>query len=491
MNAEGIFALAFIGVLFLGPGRRRDESRRGTHESDTYQRRQRFESSWAPGDAGPKPRRQGGSPGPTRAWLLVAVVAIAFAPYLSFPFLADDYSHIQHARAADLPALWAHFAVPETDRFFRPLGYLSYALDAQWAGTSPTFWRASNLALHLVNTLLVYLLCLRLRLSPIAALAGGLLFGLHGSRPEVVTWVSARFDLLAVLFGLLSILCLVREWRAAAAAAVFLAALSKESAYVVPLLGIAVLWFERRPWREIARLTWPSAAVAVAVFAYRWWLLGGIGGYRNAANGSPTVFNFRFASTLKALFLRFWAAMLFPINWTGGLEVWMAVALAAGIVAMIVIAWGGAPRRTAALAVLFATVCSLPVHQFLSIGPDLEKSRVIYFGSVGLAILFAAAMNGRGAQIAMGVMLVFQVAALEHNLAIWKRVGYLAEATCRAAADAGAVVTGLPNVVDGVYFLHTGYPECVEMRAQTARPSAPPDVWVWNEKLRTIEPARH
>ncbi len=423
MNVEGIFALLFVALLLVNSRSARKPNRRAF--------------AWAP-------------------VALALIVALAFCRYLAFPFLADDYVHTANAHAFDWHAMVALFTVPASDRFFRPVGYLSYALDGLWAW-APWAWRTVNLALHILNTLLVYALCRKLDLPQLPAFLGALLFGIHGSRPEAVTWVAARFDLLAVLFGLICLLCMIRGWRFAACCAVLLATMSKESAFVVPLLAVAVCWYQRRPWRP----TVPLFAVAAIVFAYRWWLLGGIGGYHDAANGAPTVFNFRLTSTLKALFPRFWATLLFPVNWTGALGTVLALCMVLGIGALAYLAWRGAERRPLLLGLLLATICSLPVHQFLSIGPDLEKSRVLYFASVGLAVMFAAARS----RTAVCVFLLFQFAALEHNLEIWKRVGYLAKSVC----DAGVTITGLPNVVDGVYFLHTGYPECMSRRSSDTR----------------------
>ena len=464
MNVEGIFALA---VVFCAA---------------------RHREAWPAGRA---------SSSPILLPAVLLLTALAFLPYLSFPLLADDYTHIHNALLATPHSLWAHFTIPETDHFFRPAAYLSYALDATWAGTTPVLWRISNLVLHLINTWLVYQLCLRLRFPPIPAAAAALLFGIHGSRPEVVTWVAARFDLLAVLFGLLTILTIRSRPFGLPAAAMLLAALSKESAYVVPLLAALVLWFDGLHWREIVRRTVPIAAVAVAVFVYRWWLLGGIGGYRNVASGNPTVFSFRLTSTLKGLFPRFWGTLVFPVNWTGEISVWFWLALALGVAGIAFLAWQGADRRRWLLGFGFATICSLPVHQFLSIGPDLEKSRVLYFASIGFAMLFGAMTERRNAWPAAAGFLIFQFAALEHNLAIWKSAGNLAQATCRAGADlvrsepGPVVVLGLPNVLDGVYFLHTGFEDCVEMQTGQ-RPETEPKpgarVWIWDDAARKIQP---
>ncbi len=456
MNAEGIFALLFVALMLLRSGPVRGKE---------------FRARWL-------------------VWVLAVVVVAAFWRFLAFPLLADDYSHIAHARAFVPHTFVTLFTVPAEDHFFRPLGYLSYALDAQWAGLSPAAWRAGNLTIHILCTVLVYALCRKLEIGRAGAFAGAMLFGIHGSRPEVVTWVAARFDLLAVLFGVACILLVLKGWRAAASVALMLAAMSKESAYVVPLLVCAVLWYQRRSWASIARDTWPLSLTAALVFVYRWRLLGGIGGYQSAGAGTPTVLQFRLSSTLKALFPRFWATLLIPVNWTDGLQFLMACCLAAALAGFVYLGWKSGDRRLLVLGIVFCTICSLPVHQFLSIGPDLEKARVLYFASIGLAIIFAALASRRSSWPAVAVVLLFQFAALQHNLGFWKRAGWLAEATCRQAAELSRThavsVTGLPNVVDGVYFLHTGFPECVDQ--QGGRLSSGGEPWHWDPQSRRLKP---
>ena len=417
LNAEGYFALAWLLMVFA-------RSREG----------EPCEMGWS---------------GP---WWMLFVSPLAFLAFLSFPFLADDYPHILHARALAWRGIPALFTVPAADHFFRPLGYLSYAFDAQWAGLSPALWRLTGLAIHLANTLLVYALCRELRFPSLPAVFGAILFAIHGSRPEAVTWVAARFDLLAVLFGLGALIFCLRGARWLAALCLFAAVLSKESAFVVPLLAVAALLYARK---DVVRNVAPLFGVAAVVFVYRWILLGGVGGYRNAETGAPTVFDFKWTPTLQALFPRFWGTMLFPLNWTDRPGVLLLLLLGLAVVALLWFLKGQASRRALLLGVGFAYICALPVHQFLSIGADLEKSRVLYFASVGLAIIFAALIVSRRMVVAAVFILLFQVAALEHNLVIWKRVGYRAQQACVAGAR------DLPNVVDGVYFLHTGYPECL------------------------------
>jgi hypothetical protein len=436
MNLEGVFALAFLGLLAARDAREAGAPGGSARKRDLY-----------------------------LAAALAVIVIAAFVRDLDFPLLADDYIHIWNARHADWRAILAHVTAPETDHFFRPAVYWSYAFDALWAGVSPTTWRAGNLAIHVVNTLLVYWLCRDVRFARTGAFIGALVFGLHGSRPEAVTWVAARFDLMAVMFSLGCVLAVLNSAKWWIGCSLFaMALMSKESAYVTPLVAALVLRYVGLHWRAIRKPVAPLFGIAAVALMYRLWLLHGIGGYRDPVSGSAVVLHPALMPTLNAVFLRFWAALMFPLNWTGELSTLTGAALAAAIAAYIYIAWQGTERRKASLGILVAVTCSLPAYQFLSIGMDLEKSRVLYFSSVGLALLFAAVFERNDIKLMLcAVALVgFEWIALQNNLGHWRHVGELAGRTCAAQAKAPAEQRAQqPNVVDGVYFLRMGLPECV------------------------------
>jgi hypothetical protein len=123
----------------------------------------------------------------------------------------------------------------------------------------------------------------------------------------------------------------------------------------------------------------------------------------------------------------------------------------------------------------FLMLAALPVHEFLLIDANLEKSRVLYLPSVGYALVFAAALEGARPRIALGAacaILIFQAAALQHNLGVWGGVSRLAEDTCEsvAALQSPAALSDIANTIDGVYFLHTGLRGCIESIGGKARP---------------------
>jgi hypothetical protein len=449
INAESIFAAAAILLLILRPGSGRSTRYRNLPELYLV-------------------------PG------LAATLLVAHWPSIFVGFLADDYAHILAGHKADLATVAHWFTVPAADNyFFRPVGMSTYWLDAQWAGFSAIRWHAGTVALHTVNSLLVLALARRLGLAPIWAAFAAALFGLHGSRPEVVTWTAAHFDLLATLFVLIAVHAFL-SWSAKPNALWLVLLMlvsaggyfSKESAFILPLLLLLCAWYQRHLRFREGKAILVVAILAVVAFTIRWSILGGIGGYVDPS-GRPGVLAFNVTLAAKALLLRQWAILFFPINWTDPLSLALQLAIPLAASAALAILWFGRRDRLVVFGLAFTLLAALPVYHLLLIGPDLEKSRVLYLGSIGFAIFLAAAARSIPAKwpmAAMSVILLFQALALRHNLSTWDRVARLHERACdvialAAAASSGDVIAvGMPNTWDGIYMLRTGLQACVEVR---------------------------
>jgi hypothetical protein len=401
---------------------------------------------------------------------IAAVVAATFWQTLGMPLLYDDYSHVDKISRAGAD-FWKQQIVHPGSGFFRPLGMYMYRLDSFWSGRNPWLWRLDNVALHAVNSALLFVLGRRLGLTAWTAGFAALLFAWHGSRPESAGWVAARFDLLAAMFVFGGLLLLFRYRDrprtgvlAAALAMCVCGLLSKEEAFVFPLLATALLW-RQISWRALAAFY----GVTAAVFLYRWRVLGGIGGYLTSS-GEPTIFILSASRTAKAFLMRLWAVLWFPIDWAVAPGVALALSMALMLAAWLWLAHKRAAMHWPALA--FTVLAALPVQHLLLIGTDLEKSRVLYLPAAGFALLAAFAIQSvsqhKMAAGAAAAILIFQLTALEHNLAIWKNVSAVGRGACQQVGAViqqtglDATVTGLPNVKNGVYFLRNGFPECVE-----------------------------
>ena len=404
------------------------------------------------------------------AWIALALtVALAFGWMAGTYFLSDDFILLKHARSA-----WTWrgaFTTGGGDGFFRPLGDMSYVLSAGVADSNPAVWHWIGFVLHAVTAALLYVLAMSLGYSRFAAWLAATVFALHAAHPEAVVWMAGRFDLLAAFFVLLGLIAfrlyLEREtdaWGSLAIAALAMIAglLSKECAYVFALLAaLMVVCTNARRWRRAWGAVLGFALITTAMFVYRWRLQGGIGGY-----GSVSVIG-----SAKALLFRMWAILFFPVNRALPAAGWWFGALSAGYAAALIVLFLSRGERAKLMFGLGLTILTAgPAVSQLAIGPDLEKSRVLYLPSVGFCLMVSVlAANARMRMVIAAMLIVFQAAALWHNLTGWRRASEITESICKAAAEcsdptgAVPVVEGLPRTWHGVYTFWNGFAECVEM----------------------------
>ena len=93
---------------------------------------------------------------------------------------------------------------------YQPLVFLSYAVEYHFAGLSPGVYHLTNVLIHIINVLLVFILLKNLSGKPEVALIAASLFALSPLRVESVTWVTTRRDVLYTFFYLLAVIQYVK-----------------------------------------------------------------------------------------------------------------------------------------------------------------------------------------------------------------------------------------------------------------------------------------
>jgi tetratricopeptide (TPR) repeat protein len=192
---------------------------------------------------------------------ILVVAALAFAAYL--PSLAgvfqfDDYNVIVHY---DTVHSWGALA----ERWgggVRPLLKASYTLNWTLGGG----FSLLNIAVHALNTALLFLLGNLLFMDRRAALIAALLFALHPAATEAVTYISGRSSSLMAAFYLGAMLAYFHRQRFVSALLFVCAVATRETAVTLPaaLLLCELCRAERPEWREILRRQWPHWALLVA-----------------------------------------------------------------------------------------------------------------------------------------------------------------------------------------------------------------------------------
>jgi hypothetical protein len=261
----------------------------------------------------------------------------------------------------------------------------------------------------------------------------------------------------------------------------FLGILCKESAYAAPavIFGFAAAGNRLRDSRIRLGLI-SSIAICAAMFAYRWSLFHGPGGYIDPATGQPQVLSFHIGAALKAIFLRVWANLLFPVNWDASAKsALLAAALLIGSATVLYAALANALPRRVALSMLALTIGALlPAYHLALIGDNLNGSRILYMPAIGFCVLCAHLLcmdlnciqSVQPRRLAAALLILCTGAILLHNLDAWHRNAVLADQVC-----AGATTQAPVHDLNGVVFFANGYKECVEMKVALARgrPKAP------------------
>jgi len=187
--------------------------------------------------------------------VLVAVLCIlVYSNTFSMHFVWDDIGQIKENASIKtlhgVPALfrsdvWQGVKGDHPSPYYRPVFTTSLALDYSLWGENPLGYHLTNVVLHILVSILVYLLALKIVGRSEWALLAGILFAVHPVHSGAVAWISGRSGPLASLFMFLSLYLYISYkerknilYLAVSLPAFLLALLSKETAITLPLIVV-------------------------------------------------------------------------------------------------------------------------------------------------------------------------------------------------------------------------------------------------------------
>ena len=126
---------------------------------------------------------------------------------------------------------------------YRPLRWLSHAIEYKFYGLNPTGYHITNITLHVLTSILVYLTIFALVKNSRTAFFAALLFAVHPVHTDSVTYISGRRDILSTLFYILGFYLFLEhrkkkrlKFLTLAFASYLLALASKEMAVTLPAI---------------------------------------------------------------------------------------------------------------------------------------------------------------------------------------------------------------------------------------------------------------
>jgi Tfp pilus assembly protein PilF len=394
--------------------------------------------------------------------LLTAATLAVYAQVVEFDFIEfDDREYVIqntqiHGGVTAEAVQWALTTGYAANWF--PLTWISLMVDFEIWELDPAGYHATNLLLHILNTLLLFgvlesMTRRRWRSAFVAAL-----FALHPLHVESVAWVAERKDVLSTFFGLLSMAAYVRYARRGGTAAYvgtafFLAMglMAKPMLVTLPFVFLLLDYWPLDRMRSVAgdrptgedtvatrfgslgrsirpllREKLPLLALA-ALSSGVTWVVQVKGGTVTSTDSLPLTLRAANAVVSYVQYMRktIWPSDLrffypYPVPEWGGptLAAWQ-VAGALGVLLAISVWVVRSNRRYAMVGWLWYLGTLVPVIGLIQVGRQAMADRYTYVPLIGLFIIvawgsaeLAATLRHRRAEIAAGLVAALLLAAL-------------------------------------------------------------------------------
>jgi Tfp pilus assembly protein PilF len=381
--------------------------------------------------------------------LVVATVAVYWR-VTTFAFINYDDSGYVRDNSQVLAGLthegvvWAFTTASQAN--WHPLTWLSLQLDASLGGSSPRVYHTTNIVLHVVGVLLLFLLFDRMTGRPWRSALVAALFAVHPLHVESVAWVAERKDVLSTVLGLLAFhawLGAVERpgWksRALTIAAYAASLLAKPMLVSFPILLLLFdVWPLRRaePWRRLVVEKLPYVALA-AVSCIVTVVVQSKGGAMRSLTQYPFSARMGNAAVSYVLYLvkAIWPSGLsiyypYPYDGLAAWEVGGAVLALAAVTFLCVRARRSAPYLFVGW--LWYLVTLVPVIGIIQVGSQALADRYTYVPLIGPFVMLAFGLPDLSQRarprVRRAVVHLPAVAALAMVVAFaaaaWRQAGY-------------------------------------------------------------------
>jgi hypothetical protein len=303
---------------------------------------------------------------------------------------------------------------------YHPLTVLSFAISPR----NPIVLHATNVVLHAIAAILVFILLEQLVGSAFPAFAGALIWAIHPMKVESVVWIAGRKDVLCGIFYAAALIAYARNVgsagglagcsaagsaaphsarrtpasgrrnsrRAAGATLLFfvLALLSKGTAVSLPLALLAIDFLQRRRMKILEKAPFFALSILFGVIGY---LAQRVPGPFAEAQPSLSLME-KIAFSCRAFFF-YIGKLLLPIKLSAFYPYPSAPTLADWIAPLLIVilAVFAIRVRSVAFAFFFFTVTIAVAFPIFLVGRTIAADRFTYIPSIALAYLVSVILS--------------------------------------------------------------------------------------------------
>jgi len=325
------------------------------------------------------------------------------------PLYVYDNQRVLNFNFSNFLAMWDLFPEKYLAANYHPLTEVSLGIDQIIYGGKPFGFHLTSTLFHAANSVLVYLLVVRLlKGNQIAAIIAGVLFVVHPMRVESVAWIAERKDVLHVFFFLLGTLQYLKyidtgkvKKHLIFVYLLFLCSLlSKAQAVTFPVILLLIDYMRGR--RDFVKAVIEKAPMFIMSLLFG--ILAIHAQRAAAADTLVSVQNWQRPFTasmalliyLKKLFIPTGLCVLHEYPFKGGMpmQAYFYPALLGFVGYLGVIYYAFKKEKTVwVFGLSFFLIAILPVLQFLTVGAVLWSERYTYLPYVGLFMLVGYAVS--------------------------------------------------------------------------------------------------
>lgn len=199
--------------------------------------------------------------------VLIVIVALTYVPTLSYDFVWDDFDFIVKSESQSytfgeiISGNQAYFSTG----VYRPLRNFVYVITFKFLPSDPVLYHLLAIGFHTLATVLIYRLYTKIIQTRLLAFGAAVLFGVHPIHVEAVAWITASFDLVGVILGIISFNLYLEYTRTRVSSDLyrsylfcFLAFLSSEILLSLPLIILLHWLLKQKPRTVIMRKLLPA-----------------------------------------------------------------------------------------------------------------------------------------------------------------------------------------------------------------------------------------
>ena len=324
---------------------------------------------------------------------LIIIVLATYANTLNNGFVWDDNDVIvensQLEKLSNIPKFFlSEDRIEVSTRYYRPLTYVSFALDRAIWGLNPVGFNITNLLLHMLVVLIFYRVVAALFKQENLALVSALIFSLHPIVVETVNFhAGGRNTLLCACFALLALFFYIKKKYLPSIICFTIAIFSKEFALLLPavfFLYDRIISKEKTRWlayipyviATVCYLALRSSAVQKAS------LLKTINSSDKLWTIPETIvtylINMVIPTNLKTMY-----DISIPVGWSS--FAWYSTALMALIICAIIFR----KRTEISFSICLFLLFLLPVTNIFNLGTAMLADRYAYFALFGFSLALA------------------------------------------------------------------------------------------------------